>query len=167
MFGVLFIERHEKLLVLFHSNLGVDNSSLRNRFQTNNFSSSWSVSLRKTFYNSRFLKIWWSALIGGLTVLIMYFTANSCKPDSCPDDLECRSLNGLGNFVCDPIPTTTIPPEVCEANPCCESGPTPLCCQNGVCSNDNFVFNATTNNANECQCLCTDNFSGLFKIWTI
>ena len=51
----------------------------------------------------------------------------------------------------------------CEANPCCGNGPNPLCCQNGVCSNENFVFNPTTNNADECQCICTDNFSGLSK----
>ena len=51
----------------------------------------------------------------------------------------------------------------CKANLCCENGPNPLCCQNGVCSNENFVFNATTNNANECQCLCTSNFAGLLK----
>ena len=53
-------------------------------------------------------------------------------------------------------------PWVCEANPCCENGPIPLCCQNGVCSNENFVFNGT--NDDECQCLCTDNFSG--KVFT-
>ena len=47
--------------------------------------------------------------------------------------------------------------------PCCESGPTPLCCLNGVCSNENFVYNTIMDNADECQCLCTDNFTGLFK----
>ena len=51
--------------------------------------------------------------------------------------------------------------EVCV--PCCESGPTPLCCQHGVCSNENFVYNTIMDNADECQCLCTDNFTGLFK----
>ena len=115
-------------------------------------------------YDSRFFEIWWSALIGGLTVLIMYFTANSCKPDSCPDDLECRSVNGLGKVDC--VPQTTAPPPVCEANPCCKSGTNPeLCCQNGVCSDENYVFtgDAITNNTDECGCLCTDNFSGLFK----
>ena len=61
---------------------------------------------------------------------------------------------------------TSFVPEVCEANPCCKSGLNPeLCCQNGVCSNDNYVFtgDAITNNTDECGCLCTDNFSGLFK----
>ena len=55
------------------------------------------------------------------------------------------------------------PTPVCEANPCCESGPTPLCCQYGVCSNENYIFtgDAINNNTDECQCLCTDNFSGL------
>ena len=85
----------------------------------------------------------------------MYFTADSCKTDSCALGFECRSINGLGNFECDPIE--------CEANLCCESGPYPLCCQNGVCSNDNIIYNATTNNIDECACLCTDNFTGLFK----
>ena len=33
IFGVLFIERHEKLLILLHSNLGFDNSSPRHRLQ--------------------------------------------------------------------------------------------------------------------------------------
>ena len=54
----------------------------------------------------------------------------------------------------------------CEGNSCCRSGPNlGLCCQNGVCSNDNYVFtgDAITNNTDECGCLCTDNFSGLFK----
>ena len=73
------------------------------------------------------------------------------------ENKTCRRVTGL-KFVCDDIPEP--PPEVCEANPCCESAPTPLCCQNGVCSNENFVYNATLDNANECQCLCTDNFSG-------
>ena len=45
-----------------------------------------------------------------------------------------------------------------EVISCCGNGPTPLCCQNGVCSNNNFVFNET--NADECKCLCTDNYSG-------
>ena len=93
--------------------------------------------------------------------MIMFFAANSCKPDSCDDGFECQSVNGLGKVECVEKVTTASP--VCEANPCCESGPTPLCCQNGVCSNDNFVFNANTNNANECQCICTDNFAGLFN----
>ena len=112
------------------------------------------------------------ALIGGFTVLIMYFTADSCENDSCADDFVCRSVNGLGNIECERIPGVTTPevttseatpPSECEANPCCESGPTPLCCQNGVCSNDKFVLNATINNTDECQCLCTDNFTGLFN----
>ena len=47
--------------------------------------------------------------------------------------------------------------------PCCESGPSPLCCQHGVCSNENFVYNAIMDNTDECQCLCSDNFTGLFK----
>ena len=95
----------------------------------------------------------------------MYFTANSCKTDSCKDGFKCRSINGLGKVECDLIPEVTTLPAECEANPCCESGSRQnwLCCQNGVCGDDNFVFNATTNNADECQCLCTDNFSGLFK----
>ena len=95
----------------------------------------------------------------------MYFTSDSCKKnDSCALGFECRSINGLGNFECDLIPEVTTPPEECEANACCESGPREnwLCCQNGVCNNDNFVFvgNATTNNTDECACLCTENFSG-------
>ena len=88
-----------------------------------------------------------------MSVLIVYFAVDSCKPGSCTEGLECHSINGLGNVDCKP--------PACEANPCCENGPEPLCCQNGVCSNDNFVFNGT--NANECQCLCTDNYSGLIK----
>jgi len=68
-----------------------------------------------------------------------------CKPRF--DGLRCELFNA------GPIP-------ICEANPCCESGPTPLCCQNGICSNENFVYNAITNNINECQCLCTDNWLG-------
>ena len=81
----------------------------------------------------------------------------------CEDEcsLECEekeictsriNLNGIKTFVC-----------ACNLNPCCGSGPTPLCCQNGVCGNENFVYNATLNNADECQCLCTDNFTGSFK----
>ena len=50
----------------------------------------------------------------------------------------------------------------CQANRCCENGPNPLCCQNGVCNDDNFVFNGT--NANECQCLCSVNFSGCINL---
>ena len=98
--------------------------------------------------------------------MIMFFAANSCKPDSCDDGFECRSVNGLGKVECvEKVEITTASP-VCEANPCCESGPNPeLCCQNGVCSNENYVFigDAITNNTDECKCLCTDNFSGLFK----
>ena len=95
----------------------------------------------------------------------MYWYADSCKTGSCADNEVCRSIDGLGKVECDPIttvPPVTTAPEKCEANPCCESSPREnwLCCQNGVCSNDNFVFNATTNNINECACLCTDNFSG-------
>ena len=80
------------------------------------------------------------------------------KYEICESEIDSSSIK---KWKC--INTQPIFPTVCEANPCCESGPTPLCCQNGVCSNDNFVFNATINNANECQCLCTDNFAGLFK----
>ena len=46
----------------------------------------------------------------------------------------------------------------CNATSCCEDGPNPLCCQNGVCSNPNFTF--TGNNADQCQCLCPDNWGG-------
>ena len=105
--------------------------------------------------NSPF-EIRYKALIGGLTVLIIYFAADSCElgggRESCEaQNQTCRRVTGL-KFECEA--------PVCEANPCCESGPTPLCCQNGVCSNENFVYNATLNNADQCQCLCTDNFSG-------
>ena len=81
-----------------------------------------------------------------------------CKADEiCISNIDSSNIyeNAYQNWECIFRP--------CEANPCCEDGPNPLCCQNGVCSNDNFVFNPTTNNADECQCLCTDNFSGLFK----
>ena len=84
---------------------------------------------------------------------------NECPSEilvSCKDYETCRSEIDK---------TTSIQKWKCsfceDANPCCESGPTPLCCQNGVCSNENFVFNGT--NANECQCICTDNFAGLFN----
>ena len=113
-------------------------------------------------------EICYKALIGGFTVLIIYFSADSCKLSggrkSCEAENKiCRSVTGL-EFVCDEILEITPileKSEVCEANPCCESGPNPLCCQNGVCSNENFVFNATSNNTDECQCRCSDNFSGL------
>ena len=122
-----------------------------------------------TFENFEFFKICYKALIGGLTVLIIYFAADACDlrggHESCEAENKiCKRVTGL-DFKCE-IPVTTAQTttaQPCLANPCCESGPTPLCCQNGVCSNENFVFNATTNNANECQCLCTDNFTGLFK----
>ena len=97
-------------------------------------------------------KIWLSALIAGLTCLIIYFAGkDACKVDSCPTGYECRSIDGF-NFECVIFE--------CEANPCCESSiVTALCCENGVCSNDTFIFNGT--NADECKCLCTDNFTGL------
>ena len=100
-----------------------------------------------------------------MTVLIYYFAANPCTNHRGGDDFckatndTCRRLDGF-DYDC---VETTLPPEVCNANPCCESGPNPLCCQNGVCSNENFVYNATTDNADECSCLCTDNFSGEVK----
>ena len=72
---------------------------------------------------------------------------------------EIDSTTSVKNWEC----ILANPPEVCEANPCCESGPNPLCCQNGVCSNEYFVYNATFNNADECGCLCTDNFTGSLK----
>ena len=114
------------------------------------------------FKNCEFFVIRYKALIGGLTVLIIYFAADSCEltggNELCKAKNEtCIQVTGF-DFECQKVQNP------CEANPCCESGPTPLCCQNGVCNNVNFVFNATTNNADECQCLCTDNFSGLFKI---
>ena len=84
-----------------------------------------------------------------MTVLIVYFTADSCKSDSCRKYETCRSLNGF-EFVCD---------STCDAVLCCEDGPNALCCENGgICSNINFVFNGT--NTDECQCLCDDNFRG-------
>ena len=118
--------------------------------------------------NSHF-EICYKALIGGLTVLIIYFAADSCKlsggRESCEAENKiCSSVTGF-EFVCDEIPETSAifeTPEVCQANPCCENGPNPLCCQNGVCNNENFVFNTTLNNTDDCQCLCTDNFAGLF-----
>ena len=80
-------------------------------------------------------------------------------PSECKTNENCISkinnITSIEEWQC-------IPAFPCEANPCCEDSPTPLCCQNGVCNNENFVFNALTNNADECQCLCTDNFSGLF-----
>ena len=69
------------------------------------------------------------------------------KNEICTSEIN---VNGTKTFEC-----------VCNGNSCCESGPTRFCCQNGVCSNDDFVFNGT--NANECQCLCTDNFTGSCK----
>ena len=50
----------------------------------------------------------------------------------------------------------------CEGNVCCENGPNPLCCLNGVCSNENFVFNGT--NSDECHCICNDSFTGLIVL---
>ena len=74
---------------------------------------------------------------------------NSCEPDSCPEFKKCNSLNGY-DFEC---------VFECEGNPCCENGPNPLCClNNGVCSNENFVYNGT--NSDECQCNCNDSFTG-------
>ena len=78
-------------------------------------------------------------------------------------------IGGIRVPTCDCLPNTrgeNCQILSCGANPCCGSGPNPeLCCQNGVCSNENYVFagDAITNNTDECQCLCTNNFSGLFK----
>ena len=95
----------------------------------------------------------WTAVIGGLTILIIYFTMDSCKPDSCPTSTSCQSLNGF-DFECEHI---AFP---CDANACCENGPNPLCCVNGgICSNKTFVYNGT--NLGECQCLCDDEFAGM------
>ena len=97
-----------------------------------------------------------SAVIGGVAVLIIYFTADSCGPDACPEYKKCKSLNGF-DFECE-INTLQ-----CEGEPCCEDSPNPLCCLNGgVCSYENFVFNGT--NSDECQCKCTDNFKGNFAL---
>ena len=81
----------------------------------------------------------------------MYFTVDSCRPDSCPKYKECKSVNGF-DFEC---------VSLCDGNLCCEDGPNPLCCLNdGVCSDDNFVFNGT--NSDECQCICQNSFKGKF-----
>ena len=90
------------------------------------------------------------------------------------EGINCGSGTCIGGLcICDPNyvnvgnfceESTSLP--VCEANPCCRSGPNPeLCCQNGVCSDENYVFSgdAITNNSDECKCLCTDNFGGLFN----
>ena len=79
---------------------------------------------------------------------------------------ECFDSNGTEKFKCECSPRFEGPScelFICEANPCCESGPTPLCCRNGVCSNDDFVYNPIINNVDECQCLCKDNYTGSFK----
>ena len=108
---------------------------------------------------SIFSKIWLSAAIAGITVLIMHFTVDSCLPDSCPKNKKCKSVNGF-YFECISF--------ACEGNACCENGPNPLCCLNdGVCSNENFVFNGT--NSDECQCICDNNFAGkhLYLIYNL
>ena len=47
----------------------------------------------------------------------------------------------------------------CDGNACCEDGPNALCCLNdGVCSNENFVYNGT--NLDECQCICNESYKG-------
>ena len=98
-------------------------------------------------------KNWSTALIGGITVAIIYFTVDSCKPDSCPHYKNCESVNGF-TFECKAREFQ------CDANPCCVDGPNPLCCgDNGVCSNNNFIFNVT--NTDQCECLCDGNFTGL------
>ena len=98
------------------------------------------------------LKISLSAVIGGVTVLIIYFTSDSCGPDSCPEYKKCKSLNGF-DFECEVIQLQ------CDGITCCEDSPNPLCCLNGgFCSNDNFIFNGT--NSDKCQCECIDGFEG-------
>ena len=95
-------------------------------------------------------------VFGGVAFLIIYFTTDSCGPESCPDYKLCKSLNGF-DFEC------AVKPFECEGNACCENGPIPLCCLNGgVCNNENFVFNGT--NSDECQCKCNDNFKGNFGL---
>ena len=101
--------------------------------------------------NSIFSKTWLSAVIGGVAVLIIYFTADSCGPDPCPEGEECKSVNGF-KYEC------AVKSFDCEGNACCENSPNPLCCLNGVCSNENFVFNGT--NSDQCQCECNDGFTG-------
>ena len=89
----------------------------------------------------------------GFSLLIKHFAADSCGPHSCPEYYECQSVNGF-NFEC---------VFQCEGRPCCESVPNPLCCVNdGMCSDENFVYNGT--NADGCQCICNDNFAGSFSI---
>ena len=95
-----------------------------------------------------------SAVIGGVAVLIIYFTADSCGPDSCPEYKLCKSLNAF-DFECE------VELVECDGISCCEDGPNPLCCLNGgVCSNETFAFNGT--NSDECQCNCNDGFKGKF-----
>ena len=99
-----------------------------------------------------FSKIFLSVITGGISVLVIYFTGDSCGPDSCPGNKECQSVNGF-DFQC------VSQPSLCEGIPCCENGPNPLCCVNGgVCSNENYIFNGT--NSDECQCICKNNFKG-------
>ena len=65
-----------------------------------------------------------------------------------------NEITGTKKWICKPkLPE-------CNANPCCDSSlETALCCDHGACSNPNFIFNGT--NADQCQCLCTDNWTGL------
>ena len=94
-------------------------------------------------------------VIGGVAVLIIYFTGDSCGPDSCPEYKLCKSLNGF-DFECE------VKPFECDGIACCEDGPNALCCLNGgVCSNENFIYNVT--NSDECQCICDDSFTGRFS----
>ena len=102
------------------------------------------------------LKIWLSAVIGGVTVPIIYFTSDSCGPDSCPEYKKCKSLNGF-DFEC------VVNPFECDGLKCCEDGPNPICCLNGgFCSNETFIFNGT--NSDDCQCNCNDFFTGNFAL---
>ena len=81
---------------------------------------------------------------------------------------SCSDVSGTQEFKCDCNDRfdgkrceINLPFE-CDGNPCCENGPNALCCaNNGVCSNENFVFNGT--NSDECKCLCDDYFTGYIE----
>ena len=75
----------------------------------------------------------------------------------CAKDEFCTTQindDNIKTWICEPV----LPD--CNGNRCCtDSRETAICCENGVCSNPNFIFNET--NADECKCVCTDNYAGL------